>query len=657
MIQFKHILNKQIRNIALFAHVDAGKTSVTEQLLYHSGKIRTLGSVDHGNTQTDTLHVEKLRGITVNSSMLSFEWSDVQINLIDTPGHIDFSSETQKAFLAIDAAIIIISAVEGIQAQTENLINLLKQTNKPFIVFINKIDRIGADSSLIIKELKTELNTDTFILQTIKNESNNDVNIDLDWNENSYTKNKLLEQIIEYNDDLLARFFNNETLLFNELNNELILLTHKQQLIPLFVGSAKFSIGIKALLNGIVQYLPQPKTNDNNLSGVIFKTFHLKDGKWLAVRLFSGQLNSRSEIYNASQNINEKVNLIKSIDLNNQKIINTINAGEIALVKGLNNGKPGDFIGLKPNNLTSNILSEPLLSVQILPNNESEINQLIKALHILNNEDPDLEFEFIKDEREFHIKIHGEIQKEILQTLIKERFNLEITFTEPTVIYKETPTINSEGFVRYWMPKPCWAIMKFKIEPLTTGKGVIFESIVGVNDVKQQYQNDVKKTIPTALKQGVLGWQVDDIKITLIEGEDHEMHTKSNDFSIATPMGIMDGLTKAKMTLLEPILSFKIKSSSDFIGKINSELIHLRAHITTSEINDNIVIINGEIPLATSLKLPITLSSLTSGKAKLNTKFIKYQKCAVDLGKTRDFKGISPLDTAKYILKARKALS
>lgn len=175
--------------------------------------------------------------------------------------------------------------------------------------------------------------------------------------------------------------------------------------------------------------------------------------------------------------------------------------------------------------------------------------------------------------------------------------------------------------------------------------------------MKKQYQKDVEKTIPTALQQGILGWEVDDVKITLIAGEDHEMHTKSNDFSIATPMGIMDGLQKAKITLLEPILTFKIKVPSEFIGKINSELINLRATIKNSEIIDEKVIITGTIPLATSLEFPIKLSSMTSGKAKLNTKFLNYQKCDISLGETREYKGISPLDRAKYILKARKALS
>ena len=651
-------MSKNLRNIAVFAHVDAGKTSITEQLLYHAKKIRTLGSVDKGNTQTDTLEIEKQRGITVNSTIMSFEYNNHQINLIDTPGHIDFSSETQKAFLAIDAAVVIISAVEGIQAQTEKLINLLIKSKKPFIIFINKIDRIGADVSDIITELKSELNLNTFQLQNIENEAINEVNINLIWNTDNYSSNdNLIEKIVSNNDELLEQYFEGKTINFDILNDELTKLTYQHKLIPIFIGSAKFDLGITELLKGIIKYLPQPKQNNDELSGIIFKTLHLKDGKWVAIRLFNGTVKSRTMLYNASQNISEKISMIKSIDLNNQQIINEIQAGEIALIKGLNNVKIGDFIGKLPEDVIKPILSKPLLSIQVIPQNNSDVNKLVDALNLLNNEDPDLDFEFIKDNSEFNIKIHGEVQKEILQSILKNRFNLEVSFSAATVIYKETPTKIAEGYVRYWMPKPCWAIMKFKIEPLETGEGIQYNSIIGVNDVKKQYQNDVEKTIPVALKQGILGWEVDDIKITLIEGEDHIMHTKSNDFTIATPMGIMDGLSKAEMTLLEPILSFKIKTPEQYIGNIQSELVKLRANIKLSEVIDNKVIIVGEVPVATSIDFPIKLSSITSGKAKLSTQFLKYQKCDVNLGKTRDFKGISPLDTAKYILKARKALS
>ena len=647
---------KSIRNIAVFAHVDAGKTSVTEQLLFHAGEIRKLGSVDNGDTQTDTLAVEKQRGITVNSTVLSFQWKETKINLLDTPGHIDFSSETQKAILAIDAAVVIVSAVEGVQAQTENLINLLLEFDKPFIIFINKIDRIGANVPTVILELKSELNISSFVLQNTENTATNTVAIHTVWSPKQQASN-LIEQLVEYNDELLEDFFAGNSISFERLNSELIKRTRQQKLIPTFLGSAKFDLGIENLLNGIVDYLPNPQVSNDTLFGSVFKTFHEKDGKWAAIRLFSGAIKTRTLVYNASQDCNEKVLLIRSIDLNNQKIIDEIQAGDIALVKGFDKAKPGDFIGRIPEGYFEKNFTKPLLSIQVIPENEAAINTLVAALHILNNEDPELDFVFNKDEREFHIRIHGEIQKEILQSILKDRFNLLVSFSQPTVIYKETPTISSEGYVRYWMPKPCWAILKFKIEPLATGSGVKYQSVIGVNDVKKQYQNDVTKTIPKALEQGILGWEVTDLSITLIEGEDHVMHTKSNDFAIATPMGIMNGLQEAKMTLLEPVLSFKIKAPSEFIGKINSELIKRRAVIENAEIVMEIVIIKGEIPLATSLDFPIKLSAITSGKAKLFTNFLNYQKCAVDLGKTRKFKGISPLDTAKYILKARKALS
>ncbi len=313
-------------------------------------------------------------------------------------------------------------------------------------------------------------------------------------------------------------------------------------------------------------------------------------------------------------------------------------------------------MGFLPTTKTAVEKKEAVLSVQLKPSKDSEINLLVEALHILNNEDPALQFSYFKETGELQLSIRGEIQKEILQSILETRFGLTVVFADPTVIYKETPTIEAEGYVRYWMPKPCWAIMTFKIAPGPRGSGVQFSSKVSVNDIKQHYQNDVLKALPTALKQGVLGWQVTDIIISLIAGEDHEAHTKSNDFAIATPMGIMDGLTQAKMTLLEPILRFKITAPAAFLGNIMSELLKRRATIDNPEIAAEKLCITGEIPVATSLDLTTKLSALTSGKAKLNTDFLNYQACTTALGKTRDYKGISPLDSAKYILKARKAL-
>ena len=651
-------MSKNIRNIALFAHVDAGKTSLTESFLYLSGKIRQKGQVDKGNTQTDTLQVEKQRGISVKSGVVNFEWQQTQINLIDTPGHVDFSSETERSIMAIDAAIVLLSAVEALQAQAENMIHLLLKHKKPIFVFINKIDRTGADIEAVINELESDLQIKTLLMQNALIADENAMSIESLWNENQFAnQTEIIEKIVAQDDYLFEKYLEGKALSFDEIDLILKQNILSQELIPVFLGSAKYAKGIEQLLDAIVEYLPAPTVN-TTLSAIVFKTKHIKgEGKWSALRIFGGSIKARDTIYNASSGQEEKVKLIRNTDLQNQQILRAADAGEIVWVQGLQNAKPGDVLG----NITSEksvVQSEkPLLSVQITPDNPAEINALVEAMYLLNNEDPSLHFKYHKEEQELHIHIRGTIQQEIIQAELQERFNLAVHFTPPTVIYKETPSQSAEGYVRYWMPKPCWAIMRFKIEPGARGSGVQFSSIVSVNDIKKQYQNDVRKTIPIALQQGILGWQVDDIKITLIEGEDHEVHTKSNDFAIATPMGIMDGLQKAEMTLLEPILNYKIKIPEVFLGAVASELTQMRASISGPEIVQGTAKIWGTVPLATSLQFAVKLSALSSGKAKLNTSFSHYDTCDISLGKTRAYKGISPLDTAKYILKARKALS
>ena len=650
---------QNLRNIALFAHVDAGKTTISEQFLWCAGKIKEAGSVDKGNSQTDSLEVERERGITVNSTLLSFVWETVQINLIDTPGHVDFGSETEKAIQAIDGAVIIVSALEGLQSQTEYMIELLQKHRKPFLIFINKIDRMGADSEAVISELKTELNIIPFTLQKPEFEGENNTNIRSLWDDSSYLKQTdLIEQIVEYDETLFEQYLSGQTIERAVLQNTLKDLTYTRQLIPVLLGSAKNGIGIADLLNAVITYLPPPKVTSQTLSAVVFKTNHKEgEGKLSAIRIFGGTIASRDTLLNASKQIEEKIKIIKNIDIQTPSIIQSFSSGEIAWVQGLKEAEPGDYLGTLPSDYSDQEISQSLLTVQMIPKEQKDRNALIEAMLILNNEDPNLNFEYLKESQEFNLNIRGQVQQEILQSILLTRFNIAVDFSKPTVIYKETPTKTCEGFVRYWLPKPCWAIMKFKIEPGERGSGVVYASEVGVNDIKQKYQNDVEKAIPFALKQGVLGWQVDDVKITLIEGEDHEAHTKSNDFTIATPMGIMEGLAQSESTLLEPIFEFKITAPEIYLGTIISELLKMRAQFGSPQVDKQRCKIQGKIPLATSVDFPIKLSSITSGKGKIITSFHSYQACDVADGETREYKGISPLDTAKYILKARKALT
>jgi len=336
--------------------------------------------------------------------------------------------------------------------------------------------------------------------------------------------------------------------------------------------------------------------------------------------------------------------------------IDEICAGDIGITSGLSAAKVGDIygeVGKIPKMLS---LSTPMLTVQVKPENDAQIMELVQAVSQLSDEDPLLDMQWMPDLRELHVKITGTIQIEILQAQLLQRYGLKTEFSEPSVIYKETPAILSYGYERYWMPKPCWAILKLKMEPAERGSGVSYHSEVSVNDVAAKYQKEIEQTIDKALVQGIKGWQVTDCKITLVEGEDHNIHSRSGDFIIATPMAILNGLTESGTTLLEPILEFYISASLDLLGTVTSDITKMRGCFDGPQIENESFTLKGTMPASTSMKYPITLASLSGGKAKLATKLSCYQPCTDEQGQTTKYRGVSPLDRDKWILQARKAL-
>jgi ribosomal protection tetracycline resistance protein len=367
-------------------------------------------------------------------------------------------------------------------------------------------------------------------------------------------------------------------------------------------------------------------------------------------------LKNRDVVVNATQNIEEKVSQIRK--LQGQKYTDTgeLVAGDTAAICGLSQVRAGDILGSAEGIHEQVSITTPLLTVRVLANQENEFPQLVAAMQLLADEDPTIDLLWLRDERELHIKIIGLIQLEILEAVLADRFDLNVTFGEPTVIYKETPLGSGEGYEEYTMPKPCWGVVMFKLEPDKLGSGVTYHSIVGVNKIAARYQNEIERTIPLALQQGTLGWEVTDIKITLIGGEHHNIHSRAGDFAIATPMAIMNGLKSIGTKLLEPILNFTISAPENTLGKIASSLTLLRAEFGNPELTEEKFTLKGIIPVATSLDYSAKLSSITGGKGKFKTSFSGYRECPLELGKTTEFRGISPLDRAKYILKARKAI-
>jgi len=644
---------EKIRNIAIVAHVDAGKTSVTEHFVFKSGAIREKGSVDKGTSQTDFNSIERKRGISVFSSSISFKWNEYLINLIDTPGHADFAGEVERSLRAVDGAILIISAADGIQAQTINYWKVLRKLNIPTLIFVNKIDREGVDIEFIIDELKNNLKKSIVPIQEIENFGSSNQKIIL-----SINNTDLLENLANNNNDLLEKYLNDLT-----FSDEEILNSIKQQCIeaiifPVLFGSAKNNVGIDELMNSVVELLPAPKSNVNNeLSGIVFKISHNNLlGRLAHVRLFSGQISAKDLVLNRTQNIEEKVNQIKFIEGEKYSDLKELLAGEIAAVSGFSQANVGDILGLLDDISDYVPRNQPLLDVQVKAVDDKDYAKLAEALQILSIEDPLLDFKWLKDEQELIIKIMGWIQIEILKFILEDRFNIKAEFEDPTVIYKETPTNIGEGYERYWMPKPCWAIIKFLIEPGELGSGVVYKSELSVDKVHKKYQNEIERTIPKALEQGIKGWEVTDIKITLIDGEDHEVHSNPGDFIIATPMAIMNGLQNIGTTLLEPVLKFKITAPESMLGKIAGDIHQMRGSFDSPQILGDTFEMTGAFPLAASIDYPIKLTSRSGGKARIITEFYRYEKVEEKYGKSRKYKGISPLDRSKYILKARKAL-
>ncbi|RLD57553.1 MAG: GTP-binding protein [Bacteroidetes bacterium] len=651
-------MKKKIINIGVLAHVDAGKTTLSESFLYLAGVIKNLGNVDKGSSQTDFLDIEKERGISIRSAASTFYWKDVQINLIDTPGHIDFSADLERTLVVLDAAILVVSAVEGVQSHTENIWSVLKEHKIPTVIFINKIDRLGADTERVLREIRNNLTDDIVVLQeSINDGEGNAANINSCWNENNICE-QTLESIANNNDVILEKYINNETVSFCELDEELKAAANSSQLIPVLMGAAKNMLGVHELLDALVNYMPFAKGSEENpFSALVFSVAHdRKLGKIIGIKLFDGKLSNRDVIKNVSRDIEEKVSLIRRFQAGKLKEENFVGAGDIAAVCGLSAANIGDVLGsdsLVPKKIKIN---SPLLTVQVKADNEKDYPALAEALQILNTEDPSLQFEWLREEKELHIRIMGWIQIEVLERIIETRFNVKAKFDNPTVIYKESPKKSAEGFARYWMPKPCWAIVKFKIEVGETGSGLVYKSEVGVNDVHRKYQNEIERTIPEALKQGPKGWEVTDLIITFIEGEDHEVHSRPGDFAIATPMAIMNGLVNSGTKFLEPYLWFQIGAPEDLLGVITSDIIQMRGSFESPQMKNGKFMLEGLVPLATSMDFPIRLSSRSGGKAKIKTRFHSYKECADDKGVIRPFKGISPLDEAKYILKARKAI-
>lgn len=628
-----------MRNIAIFAHVDAGKTTVSEQLMLHAGAIRNLGKVDEGTAHTDRLEVERRRGISVQSSGALFSWKGEDINLIDTPGHSDFSAEVERSLWAPDGAILVISAAEGVQPQTENLFRALQETHIPTLLFFNKTDRQGASVPAAMQSFRRLLSKDGCLLSD---------------------KEGLMAALGEYDEQVM------EDYLMGEIypNEKLLPLIRKamenMQLFPGLSGSALKDEGIEELLDAIITLLPSPGgTEKGPLCAVVFAAHQDATlGRGVQVRIFSGALQNRDVI--PWKDEQRKITQIRLPSPDGRgKDAGRLSFGQIGTLYGLSDLPVGTVLGdetLLPRKISLGAFREPLIAVKAEPENPSQAHDMRKALQILSGEDPLLQLQYNRETQETTLRAMGKMHLEILEETMRTRFSIPCTFSKPQLIYRETLLRPTEGFVAYTMPKPCWAIMNLYMEPLPPGSGVQFESRVSPRDIALRYQHQVENALPLALKQGMRGFQVTDIRITLTGGNHHEIHTHPLDFVVATPMAVMDGLQRGGTRLLEPVLHCCIQVPETYAGKVMSDVTRMRGEVQSTQPIGETCRIEALVPAVNALPYADELLQMTGGRGGMTTRVHAWQYAPPDVNDTLPRHGVNPLDTAKYILAARSAL-
>ena len=630
-----------IRNIGIFAHVDAGKTTLSEQLLLRAGAIRKAGSVDSGTAHTDSLPVEQRRGISVKASCVRLTWRGTDINLVDTPGHADFSAEVERSFWALDGAVLIVSAAEGVQPQTELLFRALREQRIPAILFLNKTDREGADIDRTLRQIRRRLTPD--IVKASDAEA-------------------VTEFVCAEDDDLTERYFAGETFSPDFINEKLREAVSDCRAVPWLAGSALRGIGIEPVLDAMVGLLPPPSDTGSRAAVVFACTYDRVLGRGVWARMYGGSFENREAVELSAgidpftgeeKRVQRKITQIRDVDGSD---MGRLRAGQIGVVYGLGDIGIGYVFGEPPRRVSPGSLRTPLITVKAIPDDPDGMEALRRACETLSLEDPLLEARYVRSLGELQLHVMGTIQLEILQETLETRFGLKASFSPPAVIYRETIAESAVGFVAYTMPKPCWAVMKFLIEPAERGSGVHFSSAVPVRELAIGYQNQAAQALPIALAQGRLGWPVTDVNITLIEGNSHQWHTHPLDFIVATPMGIHDGLRRGGSVLLEPILEIRFLIPPECVGRVMSDVAQMRGEVTSTLADEDRTELTALVPVSESLTYPQSFASVTGGRGSMSTRLHGFRECPLELGTTSPRRNVDPLDTSRYILAARSAL-
>lgn len=601
------------KTIGLLAHVDAGKTTLAEQLLFHTESIRERGRVDHKDTFLDVHDIEKQRGITVFSDQALMAYKGSNYYLIDTPGHVDFSPEMERALQVMDYAVLIISAAEGVEGHTETLWQLLRKHDIPTFFFINKVDRVGADVEGVLEEIRLNLTEDVHpIKETLR-------------------VGKMGEDLIEFlaeRDEALLESYMEEGYDHELWLKTMVHMIKVNKIFPCGFGSALQDIGVVEFLDNLDALTATKYPNREGFSGKVYKIGHDNGGTRVTyIKVLGGTLKVRDELsYGAvDDGKREKITQIRVYNGEKYTTINEATAGQLVAVTGLSEASPGDGLGdLK---VKANYDMVPTLKSKVLFDSHLNLKEVLRVFNILDIEDPSLQVTWEESIQELHIHVMGTIQLEVLEQLVKERFGFEVTFDAPEILYKETIATPSIGY-GHFEPLRHYAEVHLKLEPGKRDGGVTFENTCHADHLTIGHQNLIRHHIFEREHHGLLtGSPVTDLKVTLLTGRAHNKHTSGGDFREATYRALRQGLEKTKNILLEPFYEFKIKVALDHMGRVLADIQNAHGQFEPPETLGDQVILTGRVPVATFMNYSTVLASFTQGKGRMTLVFAGYDRC------------------------------
>lgn len=614
------------KTIGVVAHVDAGKTTLIEQLLYNTNTINEAGRVDKQNTFLDYHSIEKKRGITVFSEQAIMQHKNSTIHLVDTPGHIDFSSEMERSLSILDCCVIIISASSGIQSHAETLWKLLRKNNIPTIFFINKLDISGSDFYKVLDSINNFFTKDCLVMAKPSYINNNLEDIISLFNGN-YISTEIIEKTAEYDDNILNKYLNEIPIENNEIIGTISNLIASCDLFPVLCGSCLKNLGVISLLDIIDKFITTNYDKEADFKGYVYKIRYDENMQKLTfIKVLSGSVKVRDTLtHNQFDDpFEEKINQIRIYNGNSFTTVSSLNAGEYGALLGLNNSYISECFG---SDNTYDIVLAPALKSKVIFDKKYNYKDILKIFEILTEEDPTLNVSWISEIKEIHINIMGYIQLEVLQHEVKERFNVDVSFDKPEVVYLETikdPTIGMGHFEPY----KHYAEVILKISPAKRGKGISFKSNLCVDMLQLRWQRMIEKLIVPACNKGILtGSKLTDIDIELIDGKSHIKHTSGGDFKEATFRAVRKAIEQVKNILLEPYYSFNITVANELSGRVMTDITKMQGTFEApTSIGDNSTIV-GRVSVSTFMEYPSVLASFTKGKGLISFNLDGYDIC------------------------------